>query len=244
MRKLRAKLTYSNVMVTLLAFIVLGGGAYAAVKLPKNSVGAKQLKANSVTGGKVKDHSLTGTDINGPLAVAGSAYHSGSADTATHADTASSAGNADRLDGKDSSEFAFGGSEAWHDDVLNDGNGGQFCHWFEPAGNHTPPTYLRDGFGFVHLRGLVEPADGTDLACGDHGGDTFVTVLPAGYRPANFEHHQVAVNNGYNTGMVIIYPSGEVAFQSLISDWNQAKAGLYLDGITFRCAPAGQNGCP
>ena len=50
--KLREKLTYANVMATLAVFLVLGGGAYAATKLPKNGVGTKQIKKNSVTGEK------------------------------------------------------------------------------------------------------------------------------------------------------------------------------------------------
>jgi hypothetical protein len=58
------RLTYANVMVTLLAFVVLcGGAAYAAEQLAKNSVGSKQLKKNSVTGAKVKDGSLRGKDF-------------------------------------------------------------------------------------------------------------------------------------------------------------------------------------
>jgi len=81
---MRSKLTYANVMATLAVFIALGGASYAALKLPKNSVGATQLKKNAVTaakikkngitsakikksavtGGKVKDASLTGTDIH------------------------------------------------------------------------------------------------------------------------------------------------------------------------------------
>ena len=63
MRKIRSNLTYANVMVTLLAFIVLGGGAYAAVKLPKNSVGPRQIKANAVSSPKVKDASLLAQDF-------------------------------------------------------------------------------------------------------------------------------------------------------------------------------------
>jgi hypothetical protein len=37
------------VISTLCLFLVLGGGAYAATQLPKNSVGAKQLKNGSVS---------------------------------------------------------------------------------------------------------------------------------------------------------------------------------------------------
>jgi hypothetical protein len=46
--RLRPRLTYANVISTLCLFIVLGGGAYAANALPKNSVGAKQLKKDAV----------------------------------------------------------------------------------------------------------------------------------------------------------------------------------------------------
>jgi hypothetical protein len=55
MKRLRDKLTYSNVMVTVLAVVVLGGGtAYAATQmLPKNSVGPKQLKKGAVTPSKL-----------------------------------------------------------------------------------------------------------------------------------------------------------------------------------------------
>lgn len=51
MKRLRGKLTYSNVMVTVLAFVVFAGGtAYAASEmLPKNSVGTKQLAKEAVT---------------------------------------------------------------------------------------------------------------------------------------------------------------------------------------------------
>jgi len=45
----RKRLTYANVMVTIAVFLALGGGAYAASKLPNNSVGTKQLKNGSIT---------------------------------------------------------------------------------------------------------------------------------------------------------------------------------------------------
>jgi hypothetical protein len=62
--RLRPKLTYANVMVTVLAFLVLaGGGAYAASQLGKGTVGAKQLKKNAVTSPKVKDGALKAKDF-------------------------------------------------------------------------------------------------------------------------------------------------------------------------------------
>jgi hypothetical protein len=63
MKAIRERLSYANVMATLAVFISLGGGAFAALRLPANSVGTRQLKESSVTGHKVKDASLTGVDI-------------------------------------------------------------------------------------------------------------------------------------------------------------------------------------
>jgi hypothetical protein len=72
--KLRARVTYANVVATLALFLVLGGGAYAVVIAPKNSVVSKSIKngqvktrdlaANSVNGAKVAADSLTGADVN------------------------------------------------------------------------------------------------------------------------------------------------------------------------------------
>jgi hypothetical protein len=63
-QRIRAKLTYANLVSTLCLFLLLGGGvAYAASHLAKNSVGTKQLKNNSVTAAKVKDGSLRSADF-------------------------------------------------------------------------------------------------------------------------------------------------------------------------------------
>jgi len=61
MKKLRARLTYANVISTLALFLVLAGStAFAATQLAKNSVGSKQLKKNSVTAAKIKNGAVTG----------------------------------------------------------------------------------------------------------------------------------------------------------------------------------------
>jgi hypothetical protein len=61
--RFRARLTYANVIATVALFVALGGSSYAALKLPKASVGAKQLKKNSVTTVKVKPGSLLTSDF-------------------------------------------------------------------------------------------------------------------------------------------------------------------------------------
>jgi len=60
----RNRLTYANVVSTLCLFVLLGGGAYAATKLPQNSVKSKQIKDGQVKSVDVGDDGLTGTDIN------------------------------------------------------------------------------------------------------------------------------------------------------------------------------------
>ena len=52
-----------NIVGYLALFIALGGTSYAAVNLPRNSVGNKQLRANAVTSGKVKNRTLRPTDF-------------------------------------------------------------------------------------------------------------------------------------------------------------------------------------
>ena len=63
MRRLRPHLTYANVMVTLLAFIVLGASAYAVAIAPKNSVVSRSIKNGQVKSADAADNGLTGTDI-------------------------------------------------------------------------------------------------------------------------------------------------------------------------------------
>jgi hypothetical protein len=64
MKKLRPRLTYSNVVSTVCLFLLVGGGtAFAAAQLGKNSVGAKQLKKNAVTTAKIKKAAVTGAKI-------------------------------------------------------------------------------------------------------------------------------------------------------------------------------------
>jgi hypothetical protein len=63
MTRLRARLTYANVIATVALFVALGGSSYAAIKLPKNSVGAKQIKAGAVGASEVKEGSLGTSDF-------------------------------------------------------------------------------------------------------------------------------------------------------------------------------------
>ena len=62
--RVRSRLTYANVIASLALFLALAGGSYAALQIPRNSVGTKQLKRNAVTSPQVKNGSLMVGDFN------------------------------------------------------------------------------------------------------------------------------------------------------------------------------------
>jgi hypothetical protein len=63
MRAIRRHVTFPNVVAMIALFVALGGTGYAALKLPKNSVGAKQIKANAVRSAEVRNRSLKAGDF-------------------------------------------------------------------------------------------------------------------------------------------------------------------------------------
>jgi hypothetical protein len=116
MKRPQLHLSYANVVSTLCLFILLGGGALAATKLAKNSVGPGQLRKNAVRTAKITNEAVTsakikrGTIDGSRLALgtigtvpsaqsAANATHALRADSAAQADNATTAGNALRLGG-------------------------------------------------------------------------------------------------------------------------------------------------
>jgi len=67
----------SNAVGYLALFVALSGSSYAAVALPRNSVGPVQLKSNAVTSAKVKDRSLLSKDFKAGQLPAGPKGDSG-----------------------------------------------------------------------------------------------------------------------------------------------------------------------
>lgn len=57
------KLTYANVTATLALFLTFGGVSYAAVELPRDSVGTPQLRDGAVDSAKIKDGALQYEDF-------------------------------------------------------------------------------------------------------------------------------------------------------------------------------------
>jgi hypothetical protein len=225
---MRPRLTYANVVATMALFIALGGASYAALKLPKNSVGTKQLKKNAVNGSKVKNNSLTGEDFAGSVADASHAAHADLADSATnatHATSADSASNASLLAGNGPSAFIQAsqiGSFITAPEVENVG-GVIGCEsgpnrWQDLSPNvNNVVQYWRDPYGVVHLRGVA-------LRCGSVGATIF--TLPSGFRPGHLEHLAAVASTG--TVQVTVDGGGAVVSPIAVEQWQS------LDGITFR----------
>jgi hypothetical protein len=63
MNRISPHLSYANVAATLALFLALGGISWAAVALPRNSVGAKQIRTSAVGSAEVKDGAISGRDF-------------------------------------------------------------------------------------------------------------------------------------------------------------------------------------
>jgi hypothetical protein len=94
-------------MSSIAVFLVLGGAAFAAAQLPKNSVGKKQLKSNAVTAAKIKKNAVTKAKIkNGAVdgskvkdgSLSGADINVGSLGTVPSATNATNAANAAKTD--------------------------------------------------------------------------------------------------------------------------------------------------
>ena len=60
---IRSRMSFAVVISAIAIAVALAGTGYAALKLPRNSVGAKQLKKSAVRSAKVKNGSLRRSDV-------------------------------------------------------------------------------------------------------------------------------------------------------------------------------------
>jgi hypothetical protein len=61
--RLRARLTYANVAATLALVLAAGGSSYAALSLPRDSVGSAQIRRGAVGTGELRNHGVHAVDI-------------------------------------------------------------------------------------------------------------------------------------------------------------------------------------
>jgi hypothetical protein len=62
--RILSRLTYANVTATLALFIALGGTGYAALSLPRDSVGARELRSHSVGHSELGRNSVTSDNVS------------------------------------------------------------------------------------------------------------------------------------------------------------------------------------
>jgi hypothetical protein len=63
MQWIRSRLSFANVISVIALFVALGGASYAAVNLPKNSVGPKQIKKRAVRGKHINKNAVSASKI-------------------------------------------------------------------------------------------------------------------------------------------------------------------------------------
>ena len=59
----RKHLSYANVIASIALFIALGGGAVAAVSIPRDSVGAPEIRTDGVRSAEIREETIKLADI-------------------------------------------------------------------------------------------------------------------------------------------------------------------------------------
>ena len=218
MSTIRSRLTYANVMVTILAFVVLGGAtAFAAGKLAKNAVGTKQIKNQAVTAAKIKKGTITGTQIN--LAKLGTVPSATNAATANTATTASTANALAALE--PAHLVGASGQPPFLDGSSN----------LPPTGglNYQSIGFYKDHDGIVHLRGAALIGKEENPVKG------LIFQLPPGFRPAS---GVLEAFPGINETDIFVFGSNDTALgKNIEGDVISTTEGgepAVLSGITFR----------
>jgi hypothetical protein len=136
-------------------------------------------------------------------------------------------------------------NEAWHEIEPANTPGGEpdFQNgWTNLGGDpntnqgvFSTAAFRRDRDGLVWLKGVV-----TGGAISTTGA---IFTLPAGYRPGQAGIFLVPSGGGSGFGTVYVGATGS-PFAGVLVPFSGNNAWESLDGISFRCAPSGQNGCP
>ena len=233
--RLRSSLSYANVMATIAVFISLGGASYAALNLPRNSVGAKQIKEDAVGPSEVKNRSLGLTELQRRAV---SALQGEKGDPGATGPPGPPGRDATPADFAGEATRAIAAAPTADNQCTAIA---QFCTGTnDPGGLPTPWTwrnlgagwqpggFWKDRAGVVHLEGLVE------LFGSSGGGQPPAFILPEGYRPAATRRFTVsgAVGTLPTDAQVLrfvdVRPNGQV-------DPELGGGGFVsLNGISFR----------
>jgi len=209
--RLRAHICFANVVSLLALFSALGGGAYAALRLPANSVGTKQLRNGAVTSSKLKNGAVTAAKLNLTGVTVPSASHASTADSAN---PTGSAGGVLSGSYPNPSLAGLPPVTAIAPSQFNNG-------WYDYGVVGNPAGYYKDALGIVHLTGAI--AGGTI----PHSAFT----LPAGYRAFGFFAAGSSDAGNTSEGPCTLVLSGTGDVDVLTGCDNREVS---LDGITYR----------
>lgn len=224
MSRLRGKLSYANLVATLALFVALGGASYAAVKLPRNSVGTSQLRNGAVTAGKISKGAKAALAAAGQVGPAGPAGPQGPAGPMGAQGPAGSPGS-DASIAPGPVHLITGGS------LQCSSRPGTFCdegcvYWENDGGSSLDAGYWIDAGGVVHLQGSIhDPVGGNGTGCQATPAAAF--YLPEGYRPTAGDS-TFPTNCLGRTSRIVIRADGAVDPEVICGT---------LDGIDFRVDP-------
>jgi hypothetical protein len=202
--RFRPRITYANVTATIALFLVLGGGAYAAFSLPKNSVGTKQLKNGAVTTAKLHNRAVKGSKVANK-SLTGSQINSSTLGTVPNAKHATSA---DKIPGLSFTPIT----------LING--------WTAVLGLRAP-AYAVDAQGVVHFEGAMHRTSGIS----NHAFDMPVSLAPAGPPGSNIS--LTADENNGATGRIAIGSDATVDVNDDPDHSGSGASFTSLEGITY-----------
>jgi hypothetical protein len=217
MQKLRRRLTFANVVSCIALFVALGGAAFAAGKLGKNTVGTKQIKNQAVTAAKIKKGTITGTNINlAKLGTVPSASNAATANTATTAATANALSPPEGIHMVGASgepPFVGGSGDISSSEIKL-----------------PPVSFYKDHDGIVHLEGVMQVGKEEKFA-----GAVPIFTLPPGFRPANGVT-QIFKAGSKESGVLVIGGTNANFGGHSISGgvFGTKEEVLVLSGVTYR----------
>ncbi len=152
--------------------------------------------------------------------------------------------NADKIDGKDSTQFAPATVESWHEigttgEPAFGSNSVLGCTWQNYGGEYDTAGFYKDPYGVVHLKGLIKAVDASATSACSTSESAHVAPfsLPPGYRPAKRMEYAVIANDALGRVGVIGNNSPLAGAVFVNVDGVGSKEWVSLNGITFRAAP-------
>ena len=254
--KVKARVTFANVVSLMALFVALGGTSYAAVKLSKNSVRSAHIKngqvkradvaRDAVDSARVKDASLRAEDFAAgqlPAGQRGEAGPPGSqgprggtgaqgaeGETGSPGSPGPTGPPGPQVQAEAWREIGAPGEPDFHDpdSEIRLGCSRTSTPWSNMGGSKDTAAFYRDPWGVVRLKGAVVSG----------GGHCEVFVLPPGYRPGADLEFPSWVDPAWGdavAGGVTVLADGLVYSHT---------GQLSLASVAFRCQPSGSNGCP